>query len=611
MVRSFRLHRLVSPSMLQEFFASQPICQPDTCQREVWEGGIPSDNKKPRPLGWEQQTSGGQRGTATSLWRPYRRIVNADPLFHFLPLQTSRYAPTTSLSSSSPATPSSPTPSTPSFLTLQTCFLVNLTLTISSMDLKFILNEASAPEGGDLGVQQPIAPVAPAAADQAAHFMPIALSDPHRQPHIYTLPHTALGLFKLFLTPETVNSFAENTNKRRDRQSRQGQPRKKHSPYNNWPGGQPTIPHKIRLFLASIIYMGLHQENQLDNYWQSSELAPAHPIARFFSKNRWKAIYRSFAIADPDDKDDKSQPRLFARVDAFSKHIQRVSSSLINPGCKVTIDEAMVRFTGRSKEATVVKGKPTPRGFRVWVCGQNGYFFSWLWHVNNEGPMGIPYPNGKGLTRNAPQAEAYLAKLNNTQQVVMTLLRKLPVSQYHVFLDNLFSSPALFTYIHTYLGYAATGTARIRSGIDGALVALKKSDNTRDHVTWNRLQTAPYPGGLVNQFAWKDNSLALFFSTYYTSDEPYIWHTHRRPRTTQLGAFWANEYEKEAPLPAFANKYNLQKGGVDHSDQLRSYNEWDHRIRRRQSDALFLEFLLDIILINTYWLQRRFKGRLP
>lgn len=51
--------------MLKEFFASPPICQPDTCQREVWEGGIPSDNKKPRPLGWEQQTSGGQRGTAT------------------------------------------------------------------------------------------------------------------------------------------------------------------------------------------------------------------------------------------------------------------------------------------------------------------------------------------------------------------------------------------------------------------------------------------------------------------------------------------------------------------------------------------------------------------
>jgi hypothetical protein len=41
----------------------------------------------------------------------------------------------------------------------------------------------------------------------------------------------------------------------------------------------------------------------------------------------------------------------------------------------------MVPFTGRSKETTLVKGKPTPVGFKVWVIAQQGFFLRWLWHV--------------------------------------------------------------------------------------------------------------------------------------------------------------------------------------------------------------------------------------
>lgn len=486
------------------------------------------------------------------------------------------------------------------------------------MDLTFILNEDSAPDGGDLGVQQPIAPPTTERGDR---FFPYPLRDPHRPTHIYTLPNTPLGLFQLFLTSEMVDFLVRNTHRRRDQQSRapadekkhshSRDPQAKHSRYGDWPGShKPPNASEILVFLASLIYMGLHQENRLEDYWNTNPLAPSHPISRFFSRDRWQAVYSSFATFDPDDEGDEAQPRLYARVSTLSEHIQRVSSSLIDLGCKVTIDEAMVRFTGRSKEATVVKGKPTPRGFRVWVCGQNGYFVSWLWHVNNNGPVGIPYPNGKGLARNAPLADTLLAKLNNTQQVVVTLLDRLPRGQYHVFLDNLFTSPALLTYLRTYLDCAATGTARTRSGIDGTLLALKKSDSTRDHVHWNHLEKAPYPGGLVNQFAWKDNSLALFFSTYYTGDEDLVWREHRRPRTRQTGVFWGSDHQKVAPLPEFADEYNLQKGGVDRGDQLRSYNVWDHHIKGSRHGALVLEFLLEVVLVNTYLLQRHFCGPL-
>jgi hypothetical protein len=124
-------------------------------------------------------------------------------------------------------------------------------------------------------------------------------------------------------------------------------------------------------------------------------------------------------------------------------------------------------------------------------------------------------------------------------------------------------------------------------------------------VPWGQLQKETYPGGFINQFAWKDNALALFFSTYYTGDKEKIVRLHRRPRTKSAAASWDDKQLMLAPWPAFANEYNLKKGGVDRGDQLRSYNVWSHAIRRGRQYVLFLEFLLDTVLINTYLVGRQ------
>jgi hypothetical protein len=38
------------------------------------------------------------------------------------------------------------------------------------------------------------------------------------------------------------------------------------------------------LFLASLIYIGIHPENHLEDYWNTFKLAPIHAIIRFFSQ---------------------------------------------------------------------------------------------------------------------------------------------------------------------------------------------------------------------------------------------------------------------------------------------------------------------------------------
>jgi hypothetical protein len=92
----------------------------------------------------------------------------------------------------------------------------------------------------------------------------------------------------------------------------------------------------------------------------------------------------------------------------------------------------------------------------------------------------------------------------------------------------------------------------------------------------------------------------LFFSTHYTGDEQKVVRLHRRPRTKAAGPTWDNKQLTLAGWPAFANEYNIRKGGVNRGNQLRSYNVWSHAVRRGRHYVLFLEFLLDTVLVNTY-----------
>jgi hypothetical protein len=81
----------------------------------------------------------------------------------------------------------------------------------------------------------------------------------------------------------------------------------------------------------------------------------------------------------------------------------------------------MIPFTGRSKETTLVKKKPTPVGFKVWVIAQHGFFLRWLWHVKRSPYKAVIVK----LPSLKPQGKKGKIKtevtLSNTQSVVFHL----------------------------------------------------------------------------------------------------------------------------------------------------------------------------------------------
>ncbi|OAQ58397.2 transposase IS4 domain-containing protein [Pochonia chlamydosporia 170] len=315
-------------------------------------------------------------------------------------------------------------------------------------------------------------------------------------------------------------------------------------------------------------------------------LIPRHPFTRLISRDRFLLLMRNICLYDSSD----TTARVWDKVDDWNQHMQSIPMCLWCPGSQISIDEAMVPFSGRSKEIVRLPSKPIPIGFKVWVMAQQGYFLQWAWHEKGGGPVGL-----------TPQIFSGKA-LANTQAVVAWLLSKLPPAPspsrgYHVFIDNLFATAPLLKLLRE-RGIAATGTTRARTGgIGDKFISLKKEDDKRDCIPWGTAYSRPTKDQKVMQFAWKDNILRLRHCPSKTSSSA---KTARFP--------FDGEFAKELPIPQFIDDYNHFMGGVDIGDQLKSSYNWDRRTRRGGWRAIAFLFLLEVCITNSWQLWRRQEG---
>ena len=88
--------------------------------------------------------------------------------------------------------------------------------------------------------------------------------------------------------------------------------------------------------------------------------------------------------------------------------------------------------------------------------------------------------------------------LTPTQSVVVALLTLLPETSYHVYLDNLFSSPALYKRLRDFR-IAASGTCCMKCGIHEDIVGLKKKPGDMPYLGPNsyRGRSSKLPGHYI------------------------------------------------------------------------------------------------------------------
>ena len=140
--------------------------------------------------------------------------------------------------------------------------------------------------------------------------------------------------------------------------------------YQTWT--QLTV-EELRAFFGFSILMGL-------NHLPSETITTMHyaPIADVISRQRFRDISRYLQFVDNDHlvlRGDPSYDRL-GKVRPLIEHLGERFEALYNPTQNVAVDEAMIKFQGRSSLKQYMPMKPIKQGIKVWVLADsaNGYF---------------------------------------------------------------------------------------------------------------------------------------------------------------------------------------------------------------------------------------------
>lgn len=162
--------------------------------------------------------------------------------------------------------------------------------------------------------------------------------------------------------------------------------------------------------------------------------------------------------------------------------------------------------------------------------------------------------------------------------VVLALVEGLEGKGHHIYTDNYYSSPSLFSELRE-RGFGACGTVRVnRRGMPPEMKCnLPKGD----------MNAVPLEQSML-ALRWADKRQVTMLSTVHNDDM-----TVKVRRTRQ-----AEGGREEIRKPVMVEQYNCYMGGVDKSDQLLSYYGFCHRTVKWWRRALF--HLLDMAVVNAY-----------
>ena len=183
---------------------------------------------------------------------------------------------------------------------------------------------------------------------------------------------------------------------------------------------------ELKAFIGFTILMGINRLPSIYDYWSMNPALHYFPIASRISRQRFFEIKRYLHFVDNATIVRRGEEG-YSRLQKIQPIIDEVRQACIknyNPHQDNAIDEAMIKFKGRSSLKQFMRDKPVKRGIKVWVRAdsKNGYVCDFDIYTGKDGE----------------KTEDLGAK------VVKKLSRELVGGNYILYFDNYFSSPRLF-----------------------------------------------------------------------------------------------------------------------------------------------------------------------
>jgi Transposase IS4 len=278
-----------------------------------------------------------------------------------------------------------------------------------------------------------------------------------------------LDTFQRLLTPDIINRIVKATNSYAvNARETDEEP----DPYTRpW---KPVNSTDIWRYIGCLLYMGYHKEGKHEEHWGENGY-----LNEFLSLIRFQQIHRYFTLRDRFVEPRKENETFAWQVEPIGSIIKQNCKALWRPSSHLAIDEAMIAYRGRTSYKVKLSNKPIKEGYKVWVLGDSGYVYDWLWHSRIDGPEDIP-DNGLDVERVKEKKLTELTQVHlaPTFALIIRLAQRLrqihPTRVFCFFLDNLFLninvSQALLA-----LRICCTGTTRKNAqGIPEWLLKLKE-----------------------------------------------------------------------------------------------------------------------------------------
>ena len=202
------------------------------------------------------------------------------------------------------------------------------------------------------------------------------------------------------------------------------------------------------------------------------------------------------------------------------------------PGRELSVDETLIAFKGRTAFMQYKPKKPHKWGLNAWTLAEpSGYVFNWDLYTGKRGNQ------THGLTF----------------RVVAELCRPIYGKGHHIYMDNYFSSPALFAELEQN-NTGACGTLWInRKGVPGQIKTAKPPKGQMSSVR------------VGNQLfiSWTDKRQVNVITNIYNSST-----FQRRTRCKCGEGANPNDLFRIVDKPKAIEMYTRYMGGVDRSDQL-------------------------------------------
>ena len=236
---------------------------------------------------------------------------------------------------------------------------------------------------------------------------------------------------------------------------------KTHSLANSWT--DTNVP-EMKAFLAILLFMGFVKFPSYQDYWTTEDVMQMPGFRSIMPRNRFNAIMQFLHDANNEDAlpaNDPNHDKLF-KIRPFIDTLVSAWQDAYYPGKHLSVDESIVAFKGKCSWVVYKPQKPHKWGLNAWVLtdATNGYVYNWCLYT------------GKSANEEA-QADVGL-----THRVVTDLVDVVYDKGHIIYMDNYFSSPALFQELADNQT-GACGTLRLNQrGVPDAVKSakLKKGD---------------------------------------------------------------------------------------------------------------------------------------